>query len=93
MRKLAFASVLILLGAGGKYDPVVTSTTVTRSMEFAGSNYWQYTLKVTGRHFDTGAVILLETGEHFSTRPIPPFMQALVESGGLMKHIRKTLVK
>lgn len=41
--------------------------------------------------FDTGEILLVETGERFSTRPIPPFMQALVQSGGLMKHIRKRI--
>ena len=41
--------------------------------------------------FDTGEIVHLETGERFSTRPIPPFMQELVQSGGLMKHIRKQL--
>lgn len=60
MKKLAFVSVLVLLGAGGKYDPVVTSATVTRTMESPASNYWQYTLKVTGRSFDTGAVVLID---------------------------------
>lgn len=41
--------------------------------------------------FDTGEILLVETGERFSTRPIPPFMQELVQSGGLMKHIRKRI--
>lgn len=41
--------------------------------------------------FDTGEIVLVETGERFSTRPIPPFMQALVQSGGLMNHIRKQI--
>ena len=41
--------------------------------------------------FDTGEIVQLETGERFSTRPIPPFMQELVQSGGLMKHIRKKI--
>ena len=41
--------------------------------------------------FDTGEIILQETGERFTTRPIPPFMQELVQSGGLMKHIQKKL--
>ncbi len=41
--------------------------------------------------FDTGEIVLVETGERFTTRPIPPFMQALVQSGGLMQHIRKQL--
>ena len=41
--------------------------------------------------FDTGEILLEATGERFSTRPIPPFMQELVQSGGLMKYIRKQI--
>ncbi len=41
--------------------------------------------------FDTGEIVRKESGETFSTRPIPPFMQELVKSGGLMKHIQKNL--
>ncbi|MEZ4527899.1 MAG: 3-isopropylmalate dehydratase small subunit [Desulfobacterales bacterium] len=41
--------------------------------------------------FDSGEIIRQETGECFSSRPIPPFMQELVQSGGLMKHIQKRL--
>ena len=40
-------------------------------------------------NFDTGEIILLETNASYSTTPIPPFMQELVQSGGLMKHIEK----
>jgi 3-isopropylmalate/(R)-2-methylmalate dehydratase small subunit len=41
--------------------------------------------------FDTGQIILLDTDTAYSTRPIPPFMQELVQSGGLMKYIRKKM--
>lgn len=37
--------------------------------------------------FDTGEIVLLDTNTLFSTKPIPPFMQELVQSGGLMKYI------
>ena len=60
MRRLAFLGVFLLLGAGGKYDPVITSRTVTRSVVSPGSNYWQYKLNVTGRKFDTRAVVLID---------------------------------
>jgi 3-isopropylmalate/(R)-2-methylmalate dehydratase small subunit len=43
--------------------------------------------------FDTGEIVLEDSGERFASRPIPPFMQALVKSGGLMKHIRKKLAE
>lgn len=39
-------------------------------------------------NFDTGEIISIETNEKFSTKPIPPFMQELVKSGGLMQHIK-----
>lgn len=39
--------------------------------------------------FDAGEIVRMETGETFSTRPIPPFMQELVNSGGLMAQVRK----
>ncbi|MEE8481351.1 MAG: 3-isopropylmalate dehydratase small subunit [Desulfobacterales bacterium] len=42
-------------------------------------------------NFDTGEIILLETNVSYSTKPIPPFMQELVQSGGLMKHIEKKI--
>ncbi|MEE8397954.1 MAG: 3-isopropylmalate dehydratase small subunit [Desulfobacterales bacterium] len=41
--------------------------------------------------FDTGEIILLDDDSTYSTRPIPPFMQELVSSGGLMKHIEKRM--
>lgn len=41
--------------------------------------------------FDTGEIVLSESGTSYSTKPIPPFMQELVQSGGLMKHIKKRI--
>ncbi len=41
--------------------------------------------------FDTGKITDLKTGRVFSSRPIPPFMQELVQSGGLMKYIQKKI--
>ena len=40
---------------------------------------------------DTGEIVLTETGERFSTLPIPPFMQKLVRAGGLMKQIQERI--
>ncbi len=40
---------------------------------------------------DTGTITDDRTGEAFATRPIPPFMQALVNSGGLLAHVEKRL--
>ena len=40
-------------------------------------------------NFDTGKIIHLETNASYATRPIPPFMQELIQSGGLMKYIEK----
>jgi 3-isopropylmalate/(R)-2-methylmalate dehydratase small subunit len=37
--------------------------------------------------FDTGLIVHASTGKTYQTKPIPPFMQKLVESGGLMKLI------
>jgi len=39
--------------------------------------------------FDSGEIRLLGKGAAFASRPIPPFMQELVESGGLMPYIIK----
>lgn len=39
--------------------------------------------------FDAGEITHGETGKTYRTRPIPPFMQELIESGGLMNHIAK----
>jgi len=41
--------------------------------------------------FDTGEIVLLGTNTLFPSRPIPPFMQELVQSGGLMKYIEKRI--
>ncbi|MDM8516097.1 3-isopropylmalate dehydratase small subunit [Desulfobacterales bacterium HSG16] len=41
--------------------------------------------------FDTGEIILIEEDAKFITKPIPPFMQELVKSGGLMNHIAKQI--
>jgi len=40
--------------------------------------------------FDSGEITHQETGKTYQTRPIPPFMQELIEGGGLMKHIAKS---
>lgn len=37
----------------------------------------------------TGEIRNLTTGKDYRARPIPPFMQELIEDGGLMEHIRK----
>lgn len=42
-------------------------------------------------NFDDGIIVRLDDGRNYETRPIPPFMQELVKSGGLMQYIRKTL--
>ncbi|MBN2231361.1 MAG: 3-isopropylmalate dehydratase small subunit, partial [Deltaproteobacteria bacterium] len=36
-----------------------------------------------------GSIENLTTGKTFQARPIPPFMQELIDDGGLMAHIRK----
>lgn len=41
--------------------------------------------------FDTGEIVQKETGRTFPAQPIPPFMQELVQSGGLMKYIQKKI--
>ncbi len=41
--------------------------------------------------FDTGKIVLLDDNTTYLSRPIPPFMQELVRSGGLMKHIEKRI--
>jgi 3-isopropylmalate/(R)-2-methylmalate dehydratase small subunit len=38
---------------------------------------------------DSGIIRDLTTGRQFQARPIPGFMQQLIEDGGLMEHIRK----
>lgn len=37
--------------------------------------------------FDSGEIVHVETQKSYPSRPIPPFMQELLQSGGLMKHI------
>ncbi|QTA79923.1 3-isopropylmalate dehydratase, small subunit [Desulfonema limicola] len=44
-------------------------------------------------NFDTGEIISIENNKTYSTKPIPPFMQELVKSGGLMKHIQNKVNK
>lgn len=39
----------------------------------------------------TGKIENLTTGKVFQARPIPPFMQELIDDGGLMAHISKKL--
>ncbi len=41
--------------------------------------------------FDAGEIVSEHTHEKFTTKPIPRFMQELVQSGGLMEHIRKQI--
>jgi 3-isopropylmalate/(R)-2-methylmalate dehydratase small subunit len=43
--------------------------------------------------FDTGEITHNGTGKVYASRPIPPFMQELVKSGGLMKHIEEKVGK
>ena len=38
-------------------------------------------------NFDTGTITHLASGNAYTTKPIPPFMQELVKSGGLMPYI------
>ncbi len=42
-------------------------------------------------NFDDGTIVRLDDGRGFETKPIPPFMQELVKSGGLMQYIQKKL--
>ena len=41
--------------------------------------------------FDTGEIVLLKNNSRYATKPIPPFMQELVQSGGLMQQVRKRI--
>ena len=41
--------------------------------------------------FNTGTIQHKGTGKTYQSRPIPPFMQELIQSGGLMKHIEKKI--
>jgi 3-isopropylmalate/(R)-2-methylmalate dehydratase small subunit len=42
-------------------------------------------------NFDTGEITRIATGKIYTASPIPPFMQELVESGGLMNYIKKKI--
>lgn len=42
-------------------------------------------------NFDTGDITRIETDKTYKANPIPPFMQELVESGGLMNYIKKKI--
>ncbi|WKZ31667.1 MAG: 3-isopropylmalate dehydratase small subunit [Thermodesulfobacteriota bacterium] len=37
----------------------------------------------------TGSIVNLTKGKSFTARPVPPFMQELIQAGGLMESIRK----
>ncbi len=39
---------------------------------------------------DKGEIIIERTDRRFKTAPIPPFMQSLIDAGGLMAHIKQT---
>lgn len=41
--------------------------------------------------FDTGTITRLKTNKTYNTKPIPPFMQELVQSGGLIPYIKKRI--
>ncbi|MBI9076347.1 MAG: 3-isopropylmalate dehydratase small subunit [Desulfatibacillum sp.] len=41
--------------------------------------------------FDNGTITDKNTGKTYKTKPIPPFMQELLDSGGLMEHIAKKI--
>lgn len=38
---------------------------------------------------ESGTIKNLTKGEKYKTNPIPPFMQTLIDDGGLMKHVAK----
>ncbi len=40
---------------------------------------------------DTGVITDLTTGKQYDSQPIPPFMQELLEAGGLMAFVKKDL--
>jgi 3-isopropylmalate/(R)-2-methylmalate dehydratase small subunit len=40
---------------------------------------------------ETGTISNLTKGEEYKVAPIPPFMQELINDGGLMKHVSKKL--
>ncbi len=41
--------------------------------------------------FDNGVITDTTSGKTYETKPIPPFMQELLDSGGLMEHIAKKI--
>ncbi|MDP2647060.1 MAG: 3-isopropylmalate dehydratase small subunit [Desulfobacterales bacterium] len=41
--------------------------------------------------FDTGEIVHLKTKKAYASRPIPPFMQELVDAGGLMNYIQSRM--
>ena len=41
--------------------------------------------------FDTGEILQAETGRVYRSQPIPPFMQDLLQSGGLMQYIARKI--
>ena len=43
--------------------------------------------------FDMGLIVHVSTGKTYQTKPIPPFMQELVASGGLMKRIEEKIIQ
>jgi len=38
----------------------------------------------------TGEIVNTDTGERFLAKPIPSFMRAIIDAGGLVNHIKKT---
>ncbi len=40
---------------------------------------------------DTGDIVVQGTGKRYKSQPIPPFMQELLQDGGLMAHLKKKL--
>jgi 3-isopropylmalate/(R)-2-methylmalate dehydratase small subunit len=39
--------------------------------------------------FDTGHIRDITTGQSFQARPFPPFIQGIIQAGGLLNYIRK----
>ena len=42
---------------------------------------------------ESGDIKNISTGQTFKAQPIPPFMQQLIEAGGLMNYIKKFKMK
>jgi 3-isopropylmalate dehydratase small subunit len=42
---------------------------------------------------ESGEIRNVSTGQTFRARPLPPFMQQLIEAGGLMNYIKKFKMK